>query len=171
LIDVNSEAYERLGYTRDEILKLFAFDIDINYPTADEVKTKIESAITSGPLRVESRHRSKNGLIFNVELNMNVFHEKGKDIFVTVARDITERLLAEKEKEKLIASLNQALTEVKKLSGLLPICCHCKKIRDDKGYWNQIEEYIHKHSEARFSHGICQECAKKLYPDFDLYDD
>ena len=63
-----------------------------------------------------------------------------------------------KEKEKV----EEALAKVKKLSGLLPICSHCKKIRDDKGYWNQIESYIHEHSEAEFSHGICQECAKKI---------
>lgn len=67
--------------------------------------------------------------------------------------------------------LEKALTKVKTLSGLLPICSHCKKIRDDKGYWNQIESYIQKHSEAEFSHGICQECAKKYYPDFNLYKD
>ena len=68
-----------------------------------------------------------------------------------------------------ITSLKQALANVKQLTGLLPICSHCKKIRDDKGYWNQIEVYIDQHSEARFSHGICQDCAKKYYPDFDLY--
>ncbi len=55
-------------------------------------------------------------------------------------------------------------------SGLIPICSSCKKIRDDKGYWNQIESYIESHSEADFSHSICPECAKKLYPDFDIYD-
>ena len=67
--------------------------------------------------------------------------------------------------------LEIALSKVKKLSGLLPICCICKKIRDDKGYWNQIEAYIRDHSEAEFSHGICQECAKKHYPDRDIYGD
>jgi len=67
--------------------------------------------------------------------------------------------------------LEKSLKKIKKLSGLLPICSYCKKIRDDKGYWNQIEKYIHEHSEAEFSHGICHECAKKHYPDLGLYDD
>ena len=67
--------------------------------------------------------------------------------------------------------MKNALSEVKKLSGLLPICSHCKKIRDDKGYWNRIEAYIQEHSEAEFSHGIFEECAKKYYPDMNLYDD
>ena len=65
------------------------------------------------------------------------------------------------EKEK-------ALSQVKILSGLLPICASCKNIRDDKGYWNQIESYIRDHTEADFSHGMCPDCVKKLYPDIDL---
>jgi len=64
------------------------------------------------------------------------------------------------------ADLEKALSEVKLLSGFLPICASCKKIRDDKGCWNQIESYIQQHSEAEFSHSICPECAKKLYPEF-----
>ncbi len=66
--------------------------------------------------------------------------------------------------------LNASLEEVRKLRGILPICAHCKKIRDDKGYWNQIEAYIQQHSEAEFSHSICQDCASELYPDIQLYD-
>lgn len=64
------------------------------------------------------------------------------------------------------SSLRQALNEIKALRGILPICSSCKKIRDDKGYWQQIEQYISEHSEAQFSHGVCPECAKKLYPRF-----
>jgi hypothetical protein len=71
----------------------------------------------------------------------------------------------DKEKSEAIIELNKALEEVKTLSGFLPICASCKKIRDDKGYWNQIEAYISEHSEAEFSHGICPECAQSLYPD------
>jgi response regulator RpfG family c-di-GMP phosphodiesterase len=72
---------------------------------------------------------------------------------------------------KTMKDLKEALSQVRKLSGLLPICTHCKKIRDDDGYWNQIEVYIENQSEAQFSHGICKECAEKYYPDLDLYDD
>src|SRR3989339_829219 len=84
----------------------------------------------------------------------------------------TEQLnLTNTELVKKNEALEKALAEVKTLSGLLPICSHCKKIRDDKGYWNQIESYIQKHSEAEFTHGICQECAKKYYSNYKLYDD
>jgi len=76
---------------------------------------------------------------------------------------------AEEERERLIIELREALAEVKALSGLLPICMSCKKIRSDEGYWEQIEYYIQQHSEAKFSHGICPVCAKTLYPE--LYDE
>jgi DNA repair exonuclease SbcCD ATPase subunit len=72
----------------------------------------------------------------------------------------------DEEKSKVIKELQTALERVKTLSGMLPICASCKKIRDDKGYWNKIEAYIEKHSEAEFSHGICPECARKLYPEY-----
>lgn len=85
-----------------------------------------------------------------------------------LSKEISARIKIEEEREKLIHDLQQASSEVKILSGLLPICSHCKKIRDDKGYWNSIEAYIHEHSEAKFSHGICQECIKKHYSDFNL---
>jgi DNA-binding response OmpR family regulator len=69
------------------------------------------------------------------------------------------------ELERLIVENKQAKSEINTLRGILPICSHCKKIRNDKGYWTTIESYISKHSEAEFSHGMCLDCAKKLYPD------
>jgi hypothetical protein len=72
---------------------------------------------------------------------------------------------AAKERENIILELQDALAEVITLRGIIPICSSCKKVRDDKGYWNQIESYIRDHSKADFSHSICPECAKKLYPD------
>ncbi len=90
---------------------------------------------------------------------------------LSVGNDITERKQAEEERKFLIQELQQTLEElqeahakVKTLSGLLPICASCKKIRDDSGYWKQIEAYIKEHSDATFTHGICPECVKKLYP-------
>ncbi len=80
-------------------------------------------------------------------------------------QDISDRKRAEEAKEDLIAELQNSLEEVNLLSGFLPICASCKKIRDDKGYWNQLEEYISERSSAQFSHGICPNCAKKIYPE------
>lgn len=86
-------------------------------------------------------------------------------------QDVTQAKIDEREREKLIHDLKKALADVKQLSGLLPICSGCKKIRDDKGYWTQIEKFIEDHSEADFSHGICPKCAKVMYPDMNLYED
>ncbi len=72
----------------------------------------------------------------------------------------------ERERAKLVAELRQALEHVKTLRGLLPICAWCKKIRNDKGYWEEVEEYIQRHTEADFSHGICPDCAEKYYKKF-----
>ena len=68
-----------------------------------------------------------------------------------------------------LQALENALKEVKRLSGLLPICCRCKKIRDDKGYWNQVEMYLEEYSEAKFSHGMCPDCSDSLYGDEHWY--
>jgi len=77
-----------------------------------------------------------------------------------------ERREHEEERERLIAELQDALANVKTLRGMLPICAGCKKIRDDEGYWSQIESYLHRHSEAEFSHGLCPGCAEELYGDY-----
>ena len=84
-----------------------------------------------------------------------------------IDRDITSRRVMENELLEEKTRLVEALLKVKTLSGLLPICSSCKNIRDDKGYWIQLENYISEHSEAEFSHSICPDCVKKLYPDFD----
>jgi len=80
-------------------------------------------------------------------------------------QDITERKLAEDANVDLINELQNAIKEVNFLSGLLPICAACKKIRDDKGYWSKIESYISSHSKVEFTHSICPDCAQNLYPD------
>ena len=85
---------------------------------------------------------------------------------MALAADVTERKRAATERERLITELRNALAEVTRLSGLLPICANCKKIRDDKGYWTQVEAYLGQRANVSFSHGICPECIKMLYPDY-----
>lgn len=87
---------------------------------------------------------------------------------IEISRDITKRKRAEEERGKLIESLQKALANVKTLRGLLPICSSCKKIRDEEGYWHQVEVYIRDHSDADFSHSICEDCEKKLYPQLNV---
>lgn len=77
----------------------------------------------------------------------------------------------DKERTRLIKDLENALAEVKTLRGFLPICSNCMKIRDDEGFWQKIEKYIQDRSDVKFSHSLCPDCAKKLYPDFKIFKD
>jgi PAS domain S-box-containing protein len=110
---------------------------------------------------------AKDGRPIDVSLTISPIHNAVGTIIGAskIIRDITARKQTEAERDQLIQDLQNALANVKSLSGLLPICASCKKIRDDKGYWDQVESYIQKHSEATFTHGICPDCIKKLYPD------
>jgi PAS domain S-box-containing protein len=129
----------------------------------------LKDAVETGEHRVvEHVHYGEEATRLYVEVSATpIRHDNGKVTQVIhVTRDITARKEAEEERERLIRELQKALSEIKTLSGMLPICANCKKIRDDKGYWNQIEVYISEHSEAEFSHGICPECKEKLYPGY-----
>ncbi|RMF59979.1 MAG: response regulator [Calditrichaeota bacterium] len=90
----------------------------------------------------------------------------GEREVLAIIRDITPRRKVELEKEKLIQELQEALKNIKQLEGLIPICASCKKIRDDRGYWNQLELYLEEHAGAMFSHSVCPECMQKLYPEW-----
>ncbi len=115
----------------------------------------------------ESQRVAKDGRILDVWLTVTkLVDDSGNVISIsTTERDITEKKQMQVKMEQTIADLQKALAGVKTLTGFLPICASCKNVRDDKGYWKQIETYIRDHTEVEFSHGICPDCAKKLYPD------
>ena len=106
-----------------------------------------------------------NGSEFPIELSVASWHSGPHRFFTGIIRDISQRKQAEAERERLILQLQTALADVKTLSGILPICAGCKKIRDDKGFWNQVDTYIQTHSLAKFSHGLCPDCTARLYPE------
>ena len=120
-------------------------DVPIIFLTAYKDEELLERAKLTGPFGYIIKPYESSQLHISVEMALYQHHQ-------------------ERERTRLINDLEQALKRVKRLSGLLPICASCKNIRDDKGYWNQVEEYIREHSEAEFTHGICPECAQKLYP-------
>jgi PAS domain S-box-containing protein len=91
----------------------------------------------------------------------------GQRLLGAVAVDVTERRKLEAAREQLRLQYEEAMEKIRTLTGFIPICASCKKIRDDKGYWQQVEDYISEHSQAEFSHGLCPDCAAKLYPGFD----
>ena len=143
---------DRLHHIGDVMYKDYATRHNI------DIYRELMECIESGVSKEFPEQKYKDRYLY---IRMSPFHGGA----IITSRDITAGKLAEEERERLIQELTNALATVKKLSGLLPICSSCKKIRDDKGYWKRIEEYIRDHSEADFSHGICPECARRLYPD------
>jgi len=129
------------------IVSLFAFPFLYGYLQWQSSKQGIE--IENRPVLAILKQ------VADIEVRLSLAHQ-----------EIEARKKAEMERDRVIEELKQALSEVKTLRGFLPICANCKKIRDDSGYWTRIEAYIEEHSDAQFSHGICPECAKKLYPSY-----
>ncbi len=116
---------------------------------------------TQQPQNFITEYRLKDKKFF---FEINAYPSKrGLSVFV---KDITERKRTEEERERLIGELQEALAKIKTLKGFFPICANCKKIRDDEGYWQQVEDYLRDHSEAEFTHSLCPDCAKKLFPKF-----
>lgn len=138
------------------------------YQNAEDRMKFVEDVLKSGAVR--NRHlrlKKKDGTpIWGSCTATAKFNSGGELMWIDgVIEDITEMKQAQEAKEKLIVELQVALFNVKTLSGLLPMCAWCKKIRNDKGYWKQVEEYISEHTDAEFSHGICPECMKNLVPE------
>ena len=120
------------------------------------------------PNPLDTMRMHKDGATVSVRVTLSAIRDReGRIAGVScIAHDITQRKRNEAERAELIAHLNDTLSKVKMLSGLLPICASCKKIRDDQGYWQKLETFVHEHSEAEFSHSICPDCMKLLYPEY-----
>lgn len=165
--DINGEPYLRLihpMYTKEECLKCHGFQ---GYQVGD-VRGGVGVSVPMEPYLSLERHAFKRLVMSHALIWL-----LGMLGIIYGFRKINVHLLArkrsEEEKAILIDDLQEALKDVKALQGLLPICSHCKSIRDDQGYWSKLEAYMSEHSEIRFSHGICPECARKFYPE--VFDD
>ena len=169
IVDANPAARAFYGYAKEDLTAMRISDINTLPPK--ELEEELKRAKSEKRSHFNFRHRRADGTISDVEVFAGPITVGGRLLLCSIVHDITHRKRIETEREQLIEELRQALSEVKTLRGFLPICCSCKKIRDDKGYWNQIEAYLHEHSDARLSHGICPECAKILYPEMDIYDE
>jgi len=163
IVAANRVAAEMHGYTVDELLALNIIDLDTQ-DAAQEAPVRIQRMLKGEWIKAEVSHRKKDGTIFPVEINAGLLELGGYKYVLAFDRDITERKMAEQEREKLIHELQDALAKIKMLRGLIPMCAWCKKIRDDSGYWEKVETYIQDHSDASFTHGICPECLKKQDP-------
>jgi PAS domain S-box-containing protein len=164
IIRANKAAEELLGMSSAEILKKRCFEFYHGSASPPKNCPSCQTLKTGLPTTAETYESSLNKYI-----QIKAFPRFDKDRsligMVHVVSDITKRKKLEKERENLIFVLTDALFKVNTLSGLLPICASCKKIRDDNGYWKQVDDYIREHSNAEFTHGICPECAEKEFPD------
>ena len=124
-----------------------------------DAEARVEAA---GPVEIKRLAASINTMLAGLARANQLLAGKN----ALLAEEIDERTELEQERERLIGELQEALAQVKTLSGFLPICASCKKIRDDTGYWKQIESYLSAHADVTFSHGICPDCAQKLYGNF-----
>ncbi len=163
----NPSAEGIFGWTAEEV-------IGHPYPTVPAIQQAEYVAwgnqVLRGQLLInqETVRQRKDGSLVDVSISSApVYDAIGNPAGrMAIVADITERVRATEERENLIEELQTALENIKTLRGLIPICANCKKIRDDQGYWQDVAVYVSKHSEADFTHGICPDCAKKLYPQF-----
>lgn len=163
IYEANKRFVANLGYTEEEIQELHVWDWDVQW-TTEHVMNMLRSVDETGD-HFETVHRRKDGTLYDAEVSTNGAMYRGEKLVFCVCRDITARKRTEKERKALVEELQEALAEIKTLRGIIPICASCKRVRDDTGYWNQIESYIAAHSEAEFSHDICPVCVKDLFPD------
>jgi PAS domain S-box-containing protein len=169
LVEVNERWLESMGFGPEEVVgrRLSSF-------MAPECRRRAETEVlprffAGGNVHdVPFRFVKKDGEVLDVLFTAveQPGKEGGTELYLAALTDVTEQMRAERQREELIGELQEALTRIKKLSGLLPICSSCKQIRDDQGYWHQVEQYIRQHSEAEFSHSICPPCARRLYPEY-----
>jgi len=159
ILAANREACRMFGRTEEELKRVERMPLtDAGDP--QQALASWAELHGNGKVHLEATFVRSDGRKFTGEVSSGVFKDRNGLLRNScIIRDVTERKRAEEERERLMGELQAALAKVKTLSGLLPICARCKKIRDDKGYWNQIEFYIRDRSEATFTHGICPECA------------
>jgi PAS domain S-box-containing protein len=163
IIDANDAALKFYGYDFETMVTKRI--PDLNTTPENEIREEIKQAVAEGRSYYIFKHQLANGEIRDVEIYANPILIQGKEYSFSVVHDISEKVQFEEDRERLIKELKTALDEIKTLHGIIPICSFCKRIRDDRGYWNNVEVYVKEHSEAILSHSLCPSCARKQYPD------
>ncbi|HWD92035.1 MAG TPA: PAS domain S-box protein [Verrucomicrobiae bacterium] len=168
ILSWNSGAERMFGYTAEDMVGESSESL-VPQDQHHEISA-IRDVIENGRRveRIETQRLRRGGMPIDVSITVSPIKNSDGQIqgASIVLRDITERKRQEKERLRLIEELKEALRHVKTLNGLLPICASCKKIRNDGGYWEQVETYIRSRSNAEFTHGICPDCVRLLYPEY-----
>lgn len=167
IVEVNETFFSITGYDRTEVMGKNTKDLRLW--EHDEDRTAVVDALTrtGGVHGMEMPFRKKNGEAITGLFSAGIITIDGEKSILSSIGDISDRKRMEEALQEEHRRLQQALDEVRTLSGIVPICSYCKKIRDDAGYWNQVEKYISDHTDARFSHGICPSCYEKEMKKFD----
>ncbi len=164
----NAGAERLYGYSAKEAVGQSAWIIvpESRRQEASDLLSKVQQGQVVQ--QFETGRVGKAGVPLDVSLTISAIRSRDGRIIgaSSITFDVTERRKMEAERTELIAHLNETLSKVKTLSGLLPICASCKMIRDDHGYWQKLETYVREHSGAEFSHSICPECMDRLYPEY-----
>lgn len=162
-----------LGYTPEHLSQNpFVWQESIHPDDLPLVHNTIESCEQGKSFSIEYRIRDFDGKWhWFLDRSISIQIRDGQKLIEGLATDITAIKQLVAERDQAIAQLQDSLEQIKQLSGLLPICANCKKIRNDQGYWLQVENYISDHTGVEFSHGICPACMEKLYPEMALEDD
>lgn len=165
IFEANAGFENLSGYQLSDVIGKTTVELNLFFDI-DARETILKELTERGNVRdKELKFRIKSGEILIGLYSAEVIQINNQPCVISTISDITERKIAEVEREKLIQELGNALSELKILGGMLPICSSCKKIRNDSGYWQQIEQYLSEHSDAEFSHSLCPDCIRRLYPD------
>lgn len=170
IVMVNKQTEQLFGYQRDELVgKTLQMLIPARF--REQHSRHVEKFVACPSVRpmgagTELFALRKDTVEIPVDISLSPLQTEAGVLVTAAIRDISERKRAGAERERLIAELENALAKVKLLSGLLPTCASCKKIRDEDGQWQPMEAYIRHHSEVQFTHTLCPDCGERLYPEF-----
>jgi PAS domain S-box-containing protein len=166
IVRTNLAVEQLIGLSREQVLGKPCFDLV--HGTAGPISECPIPRMIESLQRAQTEVQVADGRWLSITVDPLTDRDGRLRGAVHMARDITARKAAQAERETLIQQLEQTLSEVKTLKGLIPICATCRRIRDDNGAWNSLEAFIHNNFDADFSHGLCPECAAQVYEAFDL---
>jgi len=160
--EANEPFARRFGFTASGVVGQCIFSLFPEALARERGRKFAEAAAAGIPMRFQDLQADRHWEHRLTPIVDGTGRVTGMTVF---SLDVTDRVEAERARERLIGELRDALAKVKTLSGLIPICAHCKRIRNDKGYWQQVEQYVVEHTDADFSHGLCNDCLRTLYPE------
>ena len=161
---VSPNTQETVGWSPEELIGSFVLD-KVHPDDFDAASTSVAAGIDTGRFEPQSyRYLHKDGRWLDFESTAARYQTRSGELHILgVSRNVTEHRRSLEERERAIEEKESALAHVRVLTGLLPICTHCRKVRDDAGYWRSLEAYVASHSTAVFSHSLCEPCLRQHY--------